>query len=131
MGKHQYSAEFEIRASGKILFPYLTTPAGLSQWFADEVNLDPDKNFNFIWDNTAHYARLTQQKPFKFVRFEFLSSHKQISDDPAFIEFRLEANEMTQSSFLKITDYSETENDDDLYFLWQNLVTNLREKVGG
>jgi hypothetical protein len=38
---------------------------------------------------------------------------------------------MTQSSFLKITDYSEVENEDDLRELWSQLVGSLREAVGG
>jgi hypothetical protein len=40
-------------------------------------------------------------------------------------------NELTQSSFLKITDYSDTGNEDDLQELWTHLVSNLREIVGG
>ena len=131
MGKYQYTEEFEIRASGKILFPYLTTPAGLSQWFADDVTIDSEKTFNFIWEDAPHYARMTVQRPNKLVKFEFFSATHAQEADPPFIEFRLDANDMTQSSFLKVIDYSETESDEDLRSLWQNLVSNLRGVVGG
>jgi hypothetical protein len=38
---------------------------------------------------------------------------------------------MTQSSFLKITDFSDLENEEDLRELWSQLVGSLREAVGG
>jgi uncharacterized protein YndB with AHSA1/START domain len=130
MSKQKFHDEYEIRASNKMLYPYLTSPAGLAQWFADQVNLDENKVFNFMWDNRAHYARLTAQRMNRYVRFEFLSDTKSDEEDPAYIEFRLDMNELTQSSFLKVTDYSEV-NSDDLKELWAHLVSNLRETVGG
>ena len=131
MGKLKYTAEFEIRASNKMLFPYMTTPAGLAQWFADQVNIDDRKIFNFIWDNRPHYARLTAQRLNRYAKFEFISEEDTTVEDPPYIEFKLDMNELTQSSFLKIIDYSQTDNEEDLKELWTNLVSNLREIVGG
>ena len=131
MGKNKYSVEFEIRASSKMLFPYISTPSGLSQWFADDVNLNADKVYNFIWDDTPHFALLTNQRINKFVRFDFLNDEMKPDDDPSFIEFRLDLNELTQSSFLRITDYSEVDNEDDVVSMWTNLVALLKETVGG
>jgi hypothetical protein len=51
--------------------------------------------------------------------------------DPSYIEFKVDMNDLTQSSFLKITDYSDIENEQDLRELWTYLVSNLREIVGG
>lgn len=131
MSKYKYTAEFEIRASNKMLFSYMTNPAGLAQWFADQVNIDENKVFNFIWDNRPHYAKLTAQRLNRYVKFEFLPDGEPKQDDPAFIEFKLDMNELTQSSFLKVTDYSDTDNEADLKELWIYLVSNLREIVGG
>jgi uncharacterized protein YndB with AHSA1/START domain len=131
MGNLKYTAEFEIRASNKMLFPYMTTPAGLAQWFADQVNIDDRKIFNFIWDNRPHYARLTAQRLNRYVKFEFMPEENFNADDPPYIEFKLDMNELTQSSFLKVIDYSQTDNEEDLKELWTNLVSNLREIVGG
>ena len=33
-----YSLEFDFQASPQLLFQYLSTPSGLSEWFADNVN---------------------------------------------------------------------------------------------
>ncbi len=131
MEKYKFSAEYEMKASPKMLFSYFTTPVGLAQWFADDVSVDGGKVFNFKWDNQPHYARITAQRLNRYVRFEFLSDEGKETDNPNYIEFKLDQNEMTQSSFLKVTDYSETENADDLHELWENLIASLRETVGG
>ena len=34
-----YSLEFDFQASPQLLFQYLSTPSGLSEWFADNVNI--------------------------------------------------------------------------------------------
>ncbi len=131
MGKYKYTTEFEIRANNKMLFPYLVNPAGLAQWFADQVTINENKAFNFVWDNRPHYARLTAQRLNRYVKFEFIPEDNSTLHEPSYIEFRLDMNELTQSSFLKITDFSDTEDEQDLKELWAYLVSNLREIVGG
>jgi len=113
-----------------MLYSYFTTPTGLAQWFADEVLLDGGKIFNFKWDNQPHYARITAQRLNRYVKFEFLDDNQAETQDPNYIEFKLDQNELTQSSFLKVTDYSDA-NEEDIEELWENLITSLRETVGG
>ena len=131
MGKYKYTAEFEVRANNRMLFNYLVTPAGLAQWFADQVTLDENKNFNFVWDNRPHIARITAQRLNRYVKFEFIPENNLSSADLSYIEFKVDMNELTQSSFLKVTDYSDIEDEQDLRELWTHLVSNLREIVGG
>lgn len=131
MAKYKFTKEYELRASPKMLFQYLSTPAGLSDWFAEEVNIDDQKQFNFIWDREDHLAKISAQRLNKSIKFEFVSKLAQEEQGAAYIEFRLEHNELTDSTFLKIIDYSEMDNDEDLTELWDGLLENLREKVGG
>jgi len=131
MEKFKFSAEYEMKASPRMLFSYVTTPAGLAQWFADDVSLDGGKVFNFTWDNRPHYAKITAQRLNRYVKFEFLNDNQEETENPNFIEFKLDQNELTQSSFLKVTDYSETDDLEDLQELWTNLIASLRETVGG
>ncbi len=131
MNNQIYTAEFELRASPKMLFPYLSSPAGLAQWFADDVTIDDQKVFNFVWDDTPHYAKITALRANKYVKFEFIPPNARVLTDTAFLEFRLDQNELTQSSFLKVTDFSDLENEEDLRELWSQLVGSLREAVGG
>ena len=39
MASEAYQFEFEIKASPKVLYPYLSTASGLQQWFADKVTV--------------------------------------------------------------------------------------------
>ena len=44
--KKLFTDDFEIHASIKMLYPYIQTASGLSEWFADDVK-KPRKNFHF------------------------------------------------------------------------------------
>lgn len=132
MSKNSFQAEFEINASKKMLFPYLNSASGLSQWFADDVTINEDKVFNFKWDNDNHQARIVSQRTNNFVRFEFLpDGSDQSEDELSFLEFKLDMNELTQSVFLTVVDHTDIEDQDELQDLWENLVAGLKEIVGG
>ena len=45
--KKAFSVEFDFHASPQLLFQYLSTPSGLSEWFADNVN-SRGENFTFF-----------------------------------------------------------------------------------
>ncbi|MGB3180391.1 MAG: START-like domain-containing protein [Cyclobacteriaceae bacterium] len=131
MAKTKFTAEFEIRASKKMLYPYLHSASGLSQWFADDVNINEDKEFIFQWDGKEHVAKPVSQRTNHHVKFEFQSDNGEDEDDLPFLEFRLDQNELTQSVFLKVTDYSDTGDEEELEDLWEGLVGSLKEIVGG
>lgn len=132
MAKFKYVAEFEINASVKMLFPYLSTPAGLSEWFAEKVRVvNPEERiYDIVWDGTSHLAKLTALQLNKHVKFVFLPETEADNDDPSFLEFKLSYNEMTETSFLKIIDYSPIDNEADLKELWISLIHSLCELIG-
>jgi hypothetical protein len=68
-----------------------------------------------------------------FCKFEFLpdGDGKTPPKDAPYFELRLELNEMTQSTYLKVTDYSDFDDLEELQDLWDGLVENLRKVVGG
>ncbi len=66
-----------------------------------------------------------------YVKFEFLPETDEDEEDPAHFEIRLELNELTQSVYIKVIDYSDMEDVDELTDLWQGLIDNLKETVGG
>ncbi|WP_040495295.1 START-like domain-containing protein [Fulvivirga imtechensis] len=131
MSRHLFTTDFEINASTKMLYPYLSTASGLSQWLADDVTINEDKVFNFIWDEEDHKARMVSHRNNHYVKFEFLPETEDDAEDPAYFELRLELNELTQSVFIKITDYSDMDDNEELFDLWHSLVENLKETVGG
>jgi uncharacterized protein YndB with AHSA1/START domain len=131
MTKQSFITDFEINASVKMLYPYISTASGLSQWFADDVKIDnEDKSFNFIWDNESHKAKMVSHRLNHFVKFEFISEDE-TEKDPSFVEIRLEQNELTQTVFLHITDYSDFDDLEELKDLWESLIENLKATVGG
>lgn len=110
-----------------MLYSYLSTASGLSQWFADDVNITDDKTFVMIWDGEESRAKMVSHRLNSEVRFEFISE----DDDPNYLEFEIELNDLTQEVFLRVTDYSEMDDEEELSELWENFIFNLKELVGG
>lgn len=123
--------EYPINASAKLLYPYLSTPSGLTQWFCDDVNMDNDKILNFVWDGRSHFAEVTSHRTNRSIRFLFLDENKRHQTDASYVDFSIESSELTQEQFLKVVDYSEEDDEEELHELWENLMQNLREIVGG
>ncbi len=126
MSKEKFVGEYPINASKKMLFPYMSTASGLAQWFADDVNIDEDKVFTFFWDGDENKAKIASIRTNSHVRFEFLEDE----EDPGYVEFKLEMNELTQEVFIRVTDYSDIDMDEaqDLY---GSLINELKVIVGG
>ncbi|MGF1639175.1 MAG: START-like domain-containing protein [Cyclobacteriaceae bacterium] len=133
MGKAKFTFEYEINASRKMLYPYLSSASGLAQWFADDVTVNEDKVFNFIYDDTDHYAKLTIQRLNNLVRFDFLKENglSETDIDADYIEFKLETNELTQTTFLKITEFADFESPEEQEEVWTHMLNTLKEIVGG
>ncbi|GIV35829.1 MAG: hypothetical protein KatS3mg032_0208 [Cyclobacteriaceae bacterium] len=130
--KKLFTRDYEIHASIKMLYPYIQSPGGLAEWFADDVTVDNlDKTYIFHWDNEAHRARLVAHRTNHFARFEFLPENEHDRNDPSYLELRLELNEFTQTVYLRVFDYSDFDDLDELGDLWDGLVENLKKTVGG
>ena len=127
MNKSKFIGEYSINASRKMLFPYISTASGLSQWFADDVNITEDKVYTMFWDGEVNRAKIASIKANRFIKFEFEGED---DDDLNFIEIRLEMNELTQEVYIKITDYSDIDNQE-VSDLWEGLIHDLKEIVGG
>lgn len=130
--KNLFNADYEIHASVKMLYPYIQSASGLSEWFADDVKINNEnKTYTFFYDDEAHPARQTAHRTNHFVRFEFVPENEEDEKDPSYFELRLEFNELTNSVYLKITDYSDFDDLKELQGLWDSLVDSLRATVGG
>jgi uncharacterized protein YndB with AHSA1/START domain len=129
MEKHKFVTEFELRSSPKVLFPYISTASGLEQWFAEKVTILPDHRFDFQWDGSSHYARQTAHRLNKAVRYEF-EGNGENGEDTNYVEMKLEVSDLTQSTYLRIVDYSQTMDEEELSSLWNGLMDSLKEIVG-
>ena len=129
--KKLFTADFEIHASVKMLYPYIQSASGLAEWFADDVSISPEKVLTFVWDNESHKAIMTSHRINHFSKFEFVPESKEDEKDPSYFEIRIEVNDITQTTFLKVFDYSNFDDMDELHDLWKGLVENLKTVVGG
>ena len=67
----KYSIEIPINSSVNVLYKRLSTPSGLAEWFADNVNLK-NNVFTFFWDDSDQSAKILKKKSNKFVQFKWL-----------------------------------------------------------
>ncbi|MCC5946551.1 MAG: ATPase [Bernardetiaceae bacterium] len=133
MSKYKYTAEYEIKASPQLLYEYLATAYGLSEWFAERVEVKQAKLYDIYWDNESHLAKIAVKRTNKMIRYVFVNGEdeKHTPKDASYLEFKLSYNDFTESTFLSVTDYSDMEDDKALEDLWNGLVNNLKNKVGG
>lgn len=131
MSKFKFTNEYPINASARMIYPYLSTASGLAQWFCHDVRLNEDKIYNFIWDNQNHYAEMNSHRTNKSVRFVYLNERKSHVPDPSYIDFSIETSDLTQEHYLRVIDYSEETDKDELFEMWEGLIQGLREIIGG
>ena len=103
--KVKFEMEFVVKASPSLLYQYMATPSGMSEWFADNVNSRGD-HYTFIWDGTEEQAELLSNKKPERIKFRWAEEE----DDEAYFELRIQVDEITKDVSLIITDFAE---DDD------------------
>ena len=129
MEKYKFVAEYELKSSPKVLFPYFSTASGLEQWLAEKVIIMPDQSFDIQWDGESHLALLVSHRLNKAVKFEFIGSAPE-EENRNFIEFRLDVSDLTHSTYLKVIDYSTNTDEQELISLWDGFIDRLKEIVG-
>lgn len=122
--KIKFEIEFVILSSPQLLYQYISTPSGLSEWFADNVNSRSEK-FIFIWDGVEEEAKLLKKKTDDFVRFAW-----EENDDDTFFEMRIIVDEITKDVSLFITDFSEEDEVDEAKMFWENQISDLKQVLG-
>ena len=125
--KVSFSIEYDIQASPQLLFQYLSTPSGLSEWFADNVN-SRGETYTFIWDGSEEVAKLIQIKANEKVKFQWQTGDK--DDDKYFFEFLLQVDEITKDVSLIISDFSDVDELEESKMLWNNLIQDLKHVLG-
>ena len=70
MDKVRIDLEYIIKTSPTILFNCLSTPSGLSEWFADDVNIKNDR-YTFFWDGSEETAILKNVRKSESVKFQW------------------------------------------------------------
>ena len=122
--KKPYSLEYTFKSSPKILYNCISTPSGLSEWFADDVNIR-ENEFTFIWEGAEQKAELVTSKASEYVKFRWLDE-----PDDTFFEFRIQRDELTADIALVITDFADDAEKDEAVLLWDSQINNLKHVIG-
>jgi uncharacterized protein YndB with AHSA1/START domain len=123
--KNKIELELLLNTSPKMLYNMISTPSGLSEWFADNVNVR-DKDFTFIWDGSEETATLLAKGKDQFVRFRWDYDE----DTEYFFEFRIKVDSLTQELALIVTDFADVGDEDSARGLWESQVDDLRRMLG-
>jgi|TARA_B110000483_G_scaffold55886_1_gene69921 uncharacterized protein YndB with AHSA1/START domain len=125
--KKAFSIEYDFQSSPQLLFQYLSTPSGLSEWFADNVN-SRGEDYTFIWGDTEEYAKLIQKKNNEKVRFRWMNDED--DQDDCHFEFKIIVDEITKDVSLNVSDFADEDELEEAKMLWDNLVSSLKQVLG-
>jgi len=121
----RFQLEYPIHSSINILYKRIFTPSGLSEWFADDVNIRNDV-YTFYWDGSEQAAKLIKKKENKFVRFHWIEN-----EDESYFEFAIQVDDLTHDVSLIITDFAEDEDEkEENKLLWDTQVESLKHALG-
>ena len=119
-----YTLEYPVRCSPRILYEFLSSPAGLQEWFADQVD-ERDGVFSFSWNGNAEKAQLMEKEEDKLIRFHWMTSSKE-----EYFEFSIDRSEVTNQTILIIKDFADKKEIKDQSRLWEYQVKDLFHRLG-
>lgn len=126
MKRTEFKIEYQLKtASLNVLWNSISTPLGLSEWFADGVTVN-DSEFTFCWEKNEQTAFLVQTKPNVSVRFQW----EEDLNTEFYFELKIVVLEVTGELALIITDFAEIEEKEDLTLLWNKQIEVLCRKTG-
>jgi uncharacterized protein YndB with AHSA1/START domain len=125
--KIKYELEFPITSSPQLLYQYISTPSGLSEWFADDVN-SRGEYFTFIWDDSEEKARMSSKKSGEKVKFRWVDDNNVDSD--YYFELRILVDEITKDVSLMVVDFAEEDSITESKQLWENQISDLKHVLG-
>jgi hypothetical protein len=125
--KVKFDLEFLLKTSPRVLDNMIGTPSGLSEWFADNVNIKDDE-YTFFWDGSIQSARLISRKPNAGIRFQWIEDEEEDMD--TYFEMTITVDPMTKAVIMSVTDFAEEDEVDESRRLWEKQISNLRRVLG-
>ena len=126
MKKEKFHIEYVFdKVSRRSLWNHLTTPPGLSAWFADDVTIN-NKTYIFKWNKDEQEAEVLAVKPEISIRYRWTDEE----EDNVYFEFLIHTVELTGATALEITDFAEPDEKKDSINLWDSQVEELKRTLG-
>jgi len=126
-GKKQIRLEYIINCSPKVLFNRLSTAAGLTEWFADDVRVRGNL-FTFIWGKTSQNAEKVIHRENRLVRYQWIGDDWDKNED--FFEFLINQDDLTNDVSLTIIDFTEEDEENETKSLWDAQIAKLKHLLG-
>jgi uncharacterized protein YndB with AHSA1/START domain len=123
--KIKYEMEFVIQVSPAMLYNYISTPSGMSEWYADNVN-SRGEFFPFIWEGSEEKAKLLSKKSPERIKFRWMEDE----GTDYYFELRIQVDEITKDVSLMITDFAEDDEVEEGKLLWNNMIGELKQILG-
>lgn len=125
--KEQFELEYVLKTSPRVLDKLLSTPDGLSEWFADDVIVKDDM-YTFHWDGSEEQARLISKKAGEYIKWQWL--HDEEDELETFFEMKYTIDPMTKVVILTVSDFAERTEKDEIVRLWESQISDLRRVIG-
>lgn len=127
MGRTKIQLEYSLKpASRTILWTSISTPSGLSSWFADNVDFRGQK-MTFTWGkDDKRTATIKSIKAFSHIRLTWDDSPY----EEEYLELRMSMSEITRDHTLLITDFADDDEVEDTEDLWEMQIETLRRVNG-
>jgi uncharacterized protein YndB with AHSA1/START domain len=123
--KIKYEMEFVIQVSPAMLYNYISTPSGMSEWYADNVK-SRGEFFTFIWEGSEEKAKLLSKKSPERIKFRWMEDE----GTDYYFELRIQVDEITKDVSLMITDFAEDDEVEEGKLLWNNMIGELKQILG-
>mgnify|MGYP000833144526 FL=1 len=98
MKKEKFHIEYIFdKVSRRSLWNHLTTPPGLSAWFADDVIINGNI-YVFKWNKAEQEAEVLSIKPEMSIRYRWMDEE----DENAYFEFQIHSHESVSYTHLTL-----------------------------
>lgn len=121
----KFELEFVFHSSAEMLYEFVSTASGLSEWFCDDLNIR-NGIYTFIWDDQLQQARLLKTIDLQLVRFQWVEK-----TDGSYFEFRIQKDDLTNDIALIVTDFAESISErESSKLLWNSQIEKLSHVLG-
>lgn len=115
--------EYLIKTQPQVLFNHISTPDGLSTWFADDVSITEDL-FIFKWRGFEQAAKVSKNHKKMFILIDWI-------DEEKILEMTVTTNSITNDVTLTVIDcLEEGELKEDMQMLWDSQIQVLKRRLG-
>lgn len=118
--------EYILGSPKKLVYERISSSYGLSEWFADSVNVTNEVEYTFNWGKESSKLILIEKKINNHTIFKWLDK----TQTNATLEFRINQSDLTKETTLTIIDFVEIEEINWTKEFYNQKIKNLKTVLG-